>query len=197
MARSCSSVCSKLFRASHLAHHRWLNTDAEQLQPPTAASSRVQTFLRELEMVKHLVYVADALAGRLPLVHPRRIIGGFCVSLICVAIWFSIGRGDVIVKMLAVNALTLLVPVSLRAAVEHHSHVEDVASTNEYRVWLPLFNLNRHIHHHEEPRCPWYRLEWRTADPLPQTSYLSHWYRVHIRHDFRRMPPPFAGDRRK
>ena len=185
----------ELFRASHLSHHRHLNTDAEELAPPGRASATGGGFVRELELVKHFVYLADALRGRLPFVRPGRLLAGFAISLGCIALWCGGGRADVVVKILAINLVTLIVPVSLRAAVEHHSHSADPASTNEYCVTLPIFNLNRHIHHHEEPRCPWYRLQWRTERPLPASSYVTHWWRLHVRKEFARMRAPSAAER--
>lgn len=180
----------EIFRASHLAHHRHLNTPEEELIPRNAPGAAVGSFWRELEMVKHFIYLADALRGRLPFVRPWRMVAGFATSAACIALWCALGRADVVGKMLAVNLLTLLVPVSLRAAVEHHSDASDPASTNEYRVTLPLFNLNRHVHHHEAPRCPWYRLEWRTPSPLPTSSYITHWWRLHVRKELVRMTAP-------
>ena len=114
-------------------------------------------------------------------------VAAFALSAACIVAWCLAGRADVVGKMLAVNLVTLLVPVSLRAAVEHHSEANDPASTNEYRVTLPLFNLNRHVHHREAPRCPWYRLQWRTPQPLPASSYLTHWGRLHVRKELVRM----------
>lgn len=187
----------EVFRASHLAHHRHLNTPEEELIPRNAPGAAVGGFWRELEMVKHFIYLTDALRGRLPFVRPGRMLAGFAISVGCIALWCALGRADVVGKMLAINLVTLLVPVSLRAAVEHFSHSDDVSSTNEYRVTLPLFNLNRHVHHHEAPRCPWYRLEWRTARPLPASSYVTHWWRLHVRKELFRMgaPPVRSQDR--
>ena len=51
----------EIFRASHLAHHRHLNTPQEELIPRDAAGACVGGFWRELELVKHFVYLADAL----------------------------------------------------------------------------------------------------------------------------------------
>lgn len=187
----------EIFRASHLAHHRHLNTPEEELIPRNAPDASVGGFWRELEVVKHFVYLADALRGRLAFVRPSRMLAGFAISVGCIALWCALGRADVVGKMLAVNLITLLVPVSLRAAVEHHSDPDDPASTNEYRVTLPLFNLNRHVHHHEAPRCPWYRLQWRTARPLPASSYVTHWWRLRVRRELVRMAAPEAGGKRR
>ena len=65
----------EIFRASHLAHHRHLNTPQEELIPRDAAGACVGGFWRELELVKHFVYLADALRGRVVVAttrHKRR-----------------------------------------------------------------------------------------------------------------------------
>ena len=69
-------------------------------------------------------------------------------------------------KLIAINAFTVLVPASLRGAIEHHGPPGATGFANEYRVWITLFNLNRHVHHHEDMRCPWYLLQFRTPQPL-------------------------------
>jgi fatty acid desaturase len=37
-----------------------------------------------------------------------------------------------------------------------------------------MFNLNRHIHHHESPRTTWYLLEFRTKRPRSDPRQLAH-----------------------
>ena len=51
-----------------------------------------------------------------------------------------------------------------------------------------MFNVNRHIHHHEDATVPWYRLEWRAATPLPSRAYLTHWYRAHVTGELSELP---------
>ena len=92
---------------------------------------------------------------------------------------------------------TTLVPISLRGAIEHHSHRGDPGFANEYRVWIPLFNLNRHVHHHEEPTVPWYLLEYRTHNPLHEWNYVTHWVNVYLRREFVLMQPMRKGPRRE
>ena len=76
-----------------------------------------------------------------------------------------------------------------RGAIEHHGPADDRGFANEYRVIIPLFNLNRHIHHHEEPRRPWYLLEFRTAKPLGWREYFTYWFRVYVKKDLVLMHP--------
>jgi fatty acid desaturase len=182
----------EVFRGTHLAHHRWLNTD---LDPARESDGRTRgqgwvAALAALEAFQSLVYLRDALAGRKPYVQRLRMVLSFLLSLLAVLLWIRAGHSEVVWKMLSINLFTTLVPISLRGAVEHYSHPDDPGSTNEYRVWIPLFNLNRHIHHHEEPHLPWYLLEFKTADPLSHWHYFIHWVRVYVTHDFRLMRPP-------
>ena len=97
--------------------------------------------------------------------------------------------GNRLERVLSVNLFTTLIPVSFRGAVEHYSLPENPASTNEYRVWIPLFNLNRHVHHHEQPCLPWYLLEFRTANPLSHWRYFTHWVHVYVTREFVLMQP--------
>jgi hypothetical protein len=99
-------------------------------------------------------------------------------------------------KILLLTAFNTLVPVSLRGALEHHSHPGDTAFANEYRVVIPLFNLNRHVHHHEDPRCPWYLLQYRTEKPLWTLHYITHWFHVYVLRDYVLMRPMPAPKRR-
>jgi fatty acid desaturase len=189
-----------LFRATHLAHHHWLNTEKDPAHGAAHAARHGRLGrLGALEGVQHLVYLVDSFRGRHPYVIPSRIVLGAGLSSACVAFWFAVGLPGVVVKVIVLTLYNTLVPVSLRGAVEHHSHPGDPSFANEYRVLIPLFNLNRHVHHHEDPRCPWYRLEYRTAAPLPAIHYLTHWFRAYLTRDYvlmRPMPAELAVRRR-
>jgi len=52
-----------------------------------------------------------------------------------------------------------------------------------------LFNLNRHVHHHEQPGLPWYLLEYRTPAPLHWRHYYTYWVRAYILHELVLMEP--------
>jgi hypothetical protein len=96
-------------------------------------------------------------------------------------------------RSLAVVAFTVLVPISLRGAIEHSSEPGDPGFANEYTTFFPIFNINRHIHHHEDPTVPWYLLEWRTDSPLPAFSYITHWFRIYITRELVPMQPMAKG----
>jgi fatty acid desaturase len=181
-----------LFRGTHLAHHRWLNTQndpAVTAARPTSARSGVARSISALEAVQHLVYLIEAFHGRHPYVSRSRILSGAVLSVAWVGFWIWVGRGDLVGKLLVLTLFNTLGPVSLRGAVEHHSHPGDSGFANEYRVLIPLFNLNRHVHHHEDPRCPWYLLQYRTEAPLWTLHYFTHWFRVYVARHYVLMRP--------
>ena len=181
---------TELFRGTHLAHHRWLNTERDPAFE-AARQSRRPTWGRitALEGVQHLVYLAEACRGRHRYVVPSRIALGALLSLAWTVGWILAGEGHVPLQLVALTAYNTLIPVSFRGAVEHHSHPGDPAFANEYRVVLPLFNLNRHVHHHLEPRCPWYLLRFETERPLWTLHYFTHWFRVYVTRDYVLMRP--------
>jgi fatty acid desaturase len=181
---------TELFRGTHLAHHRWLNTERD----PAFTAERDNRSTRwgrvaALEGVQHLIYLVQSLGGRHPYVQPSRLIQGAAVSSVVWLGWVAIGQPWVPVMVVGLTLYNTLIPVSFRGAVEHHSHPGDPAFANEYRVLIPLFNLNKHIHHHENPRLPWYRLEYRTARPLWTFHYFTHWFKVYVTRSFVLMKP--------
>jgi fatty acid desaturase len=181
---------TELFRGTHLAHHRWLNTERDPAFEAARQSARPRWGrITALEGVQHLVYLAQSLQGRHHFVVPSRIAIGAGLSLVWTVGWILAGRGDVPLKLVALTAYNTLIPVSFRGAVEHHSHPGDPAFANEYRVVLPLFNLNKHIHHHREPRCPWYLLRFETERPLWTLHYFTHWFRVYVTREYVLMKP--------
>lgn len=183
----------ELFRGTHLSHHRWLNREGDSAFESAArrstAGKRVLQALTNLEAVQHLKFYWEALHGKHPFVQRKRLVIGFMLSILWIAFWIRVGRPDLVWKLMVVTAFTASVPVSLRGAIEHHSHVGDSGFANEYRVVIPLFNLNRHLHHHEEPRRPWYLLRYRTAEPLSEVHYFTHWFRVHVKKEMALMQP--------
>jgi fatty acid desaturase len=188
---------TELFRGTHLAHHRWLNTEKD---PAHAAERANQSHpwgpAAALEAVQHLIYLAQSFRGRHPYVLPSRIVLGVVLSSAWIALWFAVGRPDIPLKLVALTIYNTMIPVSFRGAVEHHSHPGDEMFANEYRVVIPLFNLNKHIHHHEEPRLPWYLLEYRTDRPLWTFHYFTHWFRVYVLRDYVLMRPFSRGVRK-
>jgi fatty acid desaturase len=187
---------TELFRGTHLAHHRWLNTERDPAFQ-AARQNRQSGWgtISALEGVQHLIFLVQALRGRHAYLIPSRVGLGACLSLAWIAFWIVLGRSDVPLKLIALTAYTTLLPVSFRGAVEHHSHPNDPAFANEYRVVIPLFNLNKHVHHHRSPRRPWYLLEYQTERPLWTFHYFTHWFRVYVMRDYVLMRPvdPGAG----
>ena len=181
----------EMFRVSHLRHHRWLNTDNDEASAKRAKVgwNFVLDIIAGIEVVQYLIGFAHAIMGKTAKVRRGRIAFAALLSVVTILFWIRIGRGDVVWKMIAVTLFTMLVPVSLRAAIEHYSYEGDPNFANEYKVWVPLFNVNKHIHHHEDPGVPWYLLKWRTAQPLPKWFYVSHWIHVYIKRDFVLMRP--------
>ena len=182
----------ELFRATHLSHHRWLNSPGDSgfdHRQDATAPARIVGTIAALEITQHLKFYWEALHGRHPYARPRRIALGVAGSSVFMALWWIAGRPDMIWKLMALTAFTTAVPVSLRGAIEHHAAPGTAGFANEYRVLIPLFNLNRHIHHHEDPRLPWYRLEYRTAAPLHWRHYFLYWFRVYVRRELVLMHP--------
>lgn len=180
----------ELFRGTHLAHHRWLNTDRDPAF--AAAQDNRQSAIGSvvaLEGIQHLIYLAQSFRGGRPYVVPSRIVLGACLSLAWIAVWILLGHATLPLKLVSLAIYNTLIPVSFRGAIEHHSHPGDEAFANEYRVVIPLFNLNKHIHHHQNPRCPWYLLEYRTARPLWTWHYFTHWFKVYITREYVLMRP--------
>jgi fatty acid desaturase len=183
----------ELFRGTHLAHHRWLNTERDPAHQAATRSRRPGVGrVAALEAVHHAISFVEALRGRQPYVDPSRMLRGAIASTLVAAAWAAAGLPGMVLKIVALTVYNTLVPVSFRGAIEHHSRPGDPSFANEYRVLIPLFNLNKHVHHHEDPRCPWYRLEYRTERPLWTIHYLTHWFRVYLTRELvlmRPMPP--------
>lgn len=182
----------ELFRGTHLSHHAWLNREGDSgyqqaRKPPPAY--RGAAWLAALEISQHLGFFWQSLHGAHPFVRGRRMLLGMIGSSLMAAFWWLAGRPDIVWKIIVIAAFTTAFPISLRGAIEHHSHPGDPGFANEYRVLIPLFNLNRHIHHHEEPRCPWYQLKYRHPAPLGEWDYFTYWYRVYVRKDLVLMQP--------
>jgi fatty acid desaturase len=181
----------EMFRATHLAHHRWLNTGLDPAREiaDRQKAKRWRDTLAAPELIQYLAYFRKVFSGRTQYCRRDRILLAAALSLASIALWAVAGYPELVWKMLAVDVFTLLVPVSLRGAVEHHSYTGDSRFANEYRVRIPLFNINRHIHHHEDPALPWYLLEFRSERPLSPWNYFTAWYHVYIKRDFVLMRP--------
>lgn len=189
----------ELYRGMHLAHHRWLNGPGDAAAEQAAVRERGdrRSVLGSGEVAKHLRLLGEGLRGEHPFARPRRIGLGALASLVWIGLWFALGRPDLLWKTALIVAVTAAVPSSLRAAIEHYAPPSDPGFANEYRVLIPLLNLNKHLHHHLEPRRPWYLLEFKTERPLPWPCYFTHWWHVHVARDFRVMKPMSAAERRR
>lgn len=174
----------ELFRATHLAHHKWLNTERDpayqSASPAGGPRSRFLRALWALEAPQHVRFMGQALAGKIPIVRPRLLISGVVQSVAWLTFWIAIGRAEIAFYLAVLAAVSALVASSLRGAIEHHDLPGTDRATNEYRAVLPLFNMNRHIHHHASPTTPWYLLRFQTATPLPRRVFVTHWIRVYL-----------------
>ncbi len=172
----------EVVRGMHLSHHKLLNLPAPGHSPLLQQTENPRRFgwMAAFDAARYVSLVADGLGGRLRFISGARIRAGFGLSILAALTWVALGHGDIAWRSLIVTLFTIAVPVSLRGAIEHASVPGDPAFANEYWTLLPHFNVNRHIHHHEDSTVPWYRLQWRTSDPLPPIHYFTHWFRLHI-----------------
>jgi len=188
----------ELFRGTHLAHHRWLNTEKDPaFGAETPRRRRRWSRVMALEGVQHLIYLLDSFRGRHPYVRPARVAIGAILSIGALCSWIAIGRPGIPLSLVLLTVYNTLIPVSFRGAIEHHSRPDDPGFANEYRVVIPLFNLNKHIHHHREPGRPWYLLEYQTPRPLSTVHYFTHWFRVYLTRDYVLMRPLPRTPRRR
>jgi fatty acid desaturase len=187
----------ELFRATHLAHHKWLNTERDPAyhaaKPSGGPRSRILRALWALEAPQHVEFMINAIRGRIPIVRPRLLIAGMLQSAAWLAFWIAIGHAEIVLYMLVLAGASTLVSSSLRGAIEHHDEPGTDRATNEYRTVLPLFNMNRHVHHHDSPTTPWYLLRFRTETPLPRRVFVTHWIRVYLTRTYKLLRPDPAG----
>jgi fatty acid desaturase len=182
----------ELFRVTHLAHHRWLNgpgDPAHQSSLNYSGKSRLRCLLM-LELPQLLAYLRRAITRRDLPVSWFRIATGFGLTLVSAAAWIAGGRPEIIVLLAACTVFNAAVSGSLRGAVEHHGMPGSAAFSNEYLPLIPMFNMNRHLHHHIDPGRPWYLLRYQTAAPLPRRTFFTHWIDVYVRRRFVMLAPP-------
>jgi fatty acid desaturase len=185
----------EVFRGNHLAHHHWLNTDKDPgywSETALRKRGRAGRWSRMLDG-RHgpQMYVRNlcrALDGSHPYVRPRRVGLEAALSAAAAAVWIAAGYARVPATLLLLHVL-VVPPGMCRGAMEHTAGPDDPAFANEYRVWLPMFNMNRHIHHHLEPTRPWYMLRFQTCQPRPPVEYWTHWYRTFVRRELVFMRP--------
>jgi fatty acid desaturase len=168
----------ELFTALHLKHHAWLNTPKDPAWADTKKEKKsLKSALAGLELVhliRHLFGEDDSPVNR------KRAAVHMMVSIAWGALLTWFGFGKLVVSLLVVSWIAALVTSSLRGSVEHHGPPDDEAFSHEYRPILPAFNINRHIHHHLQPKLPWYDLRYVTERPLSRWCFFTHWYRAHI-----------------
>ena len=182
----------ELFRSTHLLHHKWLNSAKDPAFQSAHAQGPKNPFLNAIyatETCQHLLYLIAAVRGENPIIKVRHFIYGVVLSSVHTAAWVIAGRPEMALYLIVLSLFTTLVSSSLRGAIEHHSVSGDLHSTNEYRSFLPIFNMNRHVHHHDDPTVPWYRLKYLTDRVLPARTFITHWFHVYIRKDFVMMAP--------
>jgi len=189
----------EVFRGTHLEHHRWLNTERDPgyWPPPTGGPKSI--FLRPFwilyrsvagdhgasRYVRHLAY---AQKGCHPYVKPARVAAEALLSTFFLVCWVAMGAYRLPLALVALH-FCVWPPAAFRGTLEHSSNRGDDNFANEYRVRIPLFNMNRHIHHHMDPMCPWYKLEFKTQKPRPPHVYWTHWYHVFLKRDYVFMQP--------
>ena len=186
----------ELFRSTHLIHHKWLNTDKDpafQTAHAEAPKNRLLYFISMTEAAHHIKFFLGAIQGNNPIINPRYILYGAVLSSVHIVFWWLVGLPEVVLYLLSLSAFTALVSSSLRGAIEHHSFSGDPRSTNEYKSFIPLFNMDKHVHHHMNPTLPWYRLEYQTDRVLPVSVCITHWYKVYVKKEFVMMPPEKGG----
>src|SRR5258708_5679310 len=188
----------ELIRGLHLAHHRWLNSDLDPAKETVKRFKwkRLNDLLLIQEARQNLSYLIRSLRGEKPYVKGSRLGLGAGLSITVVCAWWLLGHPEMVWKTLVISGITLMVPVSIRGAIEHHSFSGDPNFANEYKVSIPLFNANRHVHHHLEPTVPWYLLEFKTKTPLPKWTYFVHWFRAYVKNDLVLMQPRDGKARR-
>jgi fatty acid desaturase len=198
----------EVFRGIHLAHHRWLNTakdpgfEAEREHLPSTTVERLRWYMGQILRgnsgpMLYINALFGAFQGRHPYIKSKRIMIGIVLSILSAVFWIVVGRPSLPLMLVMLNLYSALVPSSFRGAVEHSSYKGDPNFANEYRVWIPLFNLNRHIHHHLDSTCPWYLLKFCTANPLPPFCYWTHWIRMFIKQDYVLMQPMAAPPKQR
>jgi fatty acid desaturase len=188
----------ELIRGLHLAHHRWLNSDLDPAKETVRSFKwkRLNDLLLIHTTMQSVTYLIRAVRGEKAYVKRSRIWLGVGLSIAVMGAWRLLGHPEMVWKTLVISGITVLVPVSIRGAIEHHSFRGDPNFANEYEVSIPLFNANRHVHHHLEPTVPWYLLEFTTKTPLPKGNYFVHWFRAFVKHDFVLMQPRDGKTRR-
>lgn len=168
---------TEFFRVAHIHHHRWMNTDRD---PGFVRDWETESWFGQFEAVQYLFYFRRLLLLRPDGFSISRIVTGVGLSFGWATLWGLVGRVDIPVELFVLTLANTAVSTSLRAAIEHSGPPGSNAFANDYQVLFPLLNVNKHIHHHEDPGCPWYRLEFRSS-PLPIVAYFSHWFGIHIK----------------
>ena len=105
----------ELFRGTHLAHHKWMNTEQDpafETERSWRSRGRVLAQLWSLDVVQYFRYLFQSFRGRHPYVRPRRIALGAALSLAWIAFGTLIGRPDIVLKVLAISIYTTMIPVA-------------------------------------------------------------------------------------
>jgi fatty acid desaturase len=190
----------EVFRANHLAHHRWCNTDRDpSFKHEQQQSVGPRGLLRRSAWVlyralcgdhgisMYLKHMVRSFTTRKPYLKRSRILLELGLSALWIAFWIAVGRPGVVLTLIVLH-LGIAIPTALRGVVEHSSYRGNPDFANDYKVWVPVLNINRHIHHHIDPTCPWYLREFYSV-PLPPVSYWIHWYRTFVKRDYVFMHP--------
>jgi len=160
---------------------------------PAASGGRRFSPGVDVEGLQYLGYFIRNARGKSIRALLPRLLAAAAQSAFWVAFWVYVGRADIPARLLLLTAFNALIPTSLRSAIEHNGPDSNRRAANDYKVLIPMFNINRHIHHHEEPRLPWYRLEYRTDRPLGTRDYFNYWWRAHVTREFHLLPTVAAS----
>ena len=98
----------ELFRATHLSHHRWLNSPGDSGFDNLHVKehpNQVMGTIAALEVTQHLKFYWEALHGLHPYARPRRIAFGFVTSCAWIVFWIAVGRPDMVWKLMAADGV--------------------------------------------------------------------------------------------
>lgn len=182
----------EVFRVSHLTHHRWLNTERDPAHFSVQTVEQRKGFvglLLSLEFPQHVLYLWSALRGRVLDISPWRVAAGAALSVGWIVFWVAMGYWWMWPVLQGLVLFSGAISSSLRGAAEHHSYPGDPNYANEYKVVIPAFHINRHVHHHIDPSCPWYRLQFVTDRTLPIWAPYVHWYKAYVQKSYVLMQP--------
>lgn len=193
----------RLYRESHLRHHRDENLTDPELDPESTYLT-AEAWARLPTPARVLHYLSRTVAGRLllgPLVciarvwsaEARRLLAGDASTLgawlrhglgcALVIGWIVGACGMSLVEYILLFAYPGLALTLLRSYLEHRARpaVAERSAVVEAGPVMSLLYLNNNLHalHHAEPGLPWYRLPARYRETRAALLAANGGYRVH------------------